>query len=172
MAVVGIRRNIGSARVYTLTVAADHDFFVGSAQALVHNASLTPGQILGCNLRARGEIPPTDKGLEWQAHHIVPRKDYLQFPESVKYQRRARQILEKFGITGNADENGVFLPGPQWKDPFPQAFHQPVHTQEYLYNLWRLLSRAYTRDEAVAVLQNIGDRLAGGDSSLWTTRLP
>ncbi len=36
--VVGLRRNVGHAVVYTLTVAKDHTFFVGSARVLVHNA--------------------------------------------------------------------------------------------------------------------------------------
>ena len=36
--VVGLRYNAGTADVYTLTVANDHDFFVGAARVLVHNA--------------------------------------------------------------------------------------------------------------------------------------
>ena len=36
--VVGLRYNAGTADVYTLTVANDHDFFVGPARVLVHNA--------------------------------------------------------------------------------------------------------------------------------------
>ena len=37
--VAGLRRNVGRAVVYTLTVAKDHTFFVGTAQVLVHNAT-------------------------------------------------------------------------------------------------------------------------------------
>jgi len=37
--VVGLRRNVGEAVVYTLTIANDHTFFVGSARVLVHNAN-------------------------------------------------------------------------------------------------------------------------------------
>jgi len=37
--VTGVRRDVGRAAVYTLTVAKDHTFFVGSARVLVHNAS-------------------------------------------------------------------------------------------------------------------------------------
>jgi len=36
--VVRVRRNVGHAVVYTLTVAHDHTFFVGSAHVLVHNS--------------------------------------------------------------------------------------------------------------------------------------
>jgi len=37
--VVGLRHDVGTAVVYTLTVANDHTFFVGSARVLVHNAT-------------------------------------------------------------------------------------------------------------------------------------
>jgi len=42
--VVGLRRAVGTAVVYTLTVAKDHTFFVGSARVLVHNSSTCPLQ--------------------------------------------------------------------------------------------------------------------------------
>jgi len=38
--VVRVRRNAGHAVVYTLTVAYDHTFFVGSARVLVHNCDI------------------------------------------------------------------------------------------------------------------------------------
>jgi hypothetical protein len=37
--VTGLRYNVGHAVVYTLSVARDHTFFVGSARVLVHNAT-------------------------------------------------------------------------------------------------------------------------------------
>jgi len=37
--VLGVRRGVGRAAVYTLTVAKDHTFFVGTAKVLVHNAN-------------------------------------------------------------------------------------------------------------------------------------
>jgi len=37
--VLGVRRGVGRAAVYTLTVAKDHTFFVGTARVLVHNAN-------------------------------------------------------------------------------------------------------------------------------------
>jgi len=36
--VAGVRRGVGQAVVYTLTVATEHTFFVGTARVLVHNA--------------------------------------------------------------------------------------------------------------------------------------
>ncbi len=42
--VVRVRRHVGQAVVYTLTVAQDHTFFVGSARVLVHNAGVYCGR--------------------------------------------------------------------------------------------------------------------------------
>jgi len=39
--VTGVRRGVGRAVVYTLTVARDHTFFVGNARVLVHNSLCT-----------------------------------------------------------------------------------------------------------------------------------
>jgi len=39
--VIRVRRNVGHSVVYTLTVAHDHTFFVGSARVLVHNCDVT-----------------------------------------------------------------------------------------------------------------------------------
>jgi hypothetical protein len=44
--VTGLRYNVGHAAVYTLTVARDHTFFVGTVQGRVHNAQ-------GCGMAAR-----------------------------------------------------------------------------------------------------------------------
>ncbi len=53
VSVVALRYHTGQAHVYTLTVAADHDFFVGSAAVLVHNSSV-------CRINA-GELPAPDQ---------------------------------------------------------------------------------------------------------------
>ncbi|MGH2389189.1 MAG: RNase A-like domain-containing protein [Chloroflexota bacterium] len=42
LVVTSLRYQVDSAHVYTLTVATDHDFFVGSAGVLVHNAGGGP----------------------------------------------------------------------------------------------------------------------------------
>jgi len=66
--VVGLRRNVGHAVVYTLTVAKDHAFFVGSARVLVHNASCKPSDILARAIQiATGRV----RGVGERAHHIV-----------------------------------------------------------------------------------------------------
>ncbi len=43
LVVTNLRYAVGTAHVYTLTVATDHDFFVGPGQVLVHNCALKPG---------------------------------------------------------------------------------------------------------------------------------
>ena len=42
-----LRWNVGQARVYTLTVATDHTFFVGTARVLVHNQLVDCGKVYG-----------------------------------------------------------------------------------------------------------------------------
>jgi len=44
--VAGLQRDVGHAEVYTLTVAHDHTFFVGTARVLVHNVDACPNIVL------------------------------------------------------------------------------------------------------------------------------
>jgi len=69
--VVGLRRNVGHAVVYTLTVAKDHTFFVGAARVLVHNAVGCSSRTLGRNI-AKYFVRRADTA----AHHIVWCLDY------------------------------------------------------------------------------------------------
>lgn len=78
--VVGLRYHAGYARVHTLTVATDHDFFVGSARVLVHNANCpslrdtylgrTPGKASRTGrevierMQSEGKLRVTDSGTE------------------------------------------------------------------------------------------------------------
>jgi len=50
-----VRRAVGRAVVYTLTVAHDHTFFVGHAQVLVHNSGVVCGAFKLGSLPLRGE---------------------------------------------------------------------------------------------------------------------
>ncbi len=62
---VGLRRDVGQAVVYTLTVAKDHTYFVGTDQVLVHNCGVPedpakqddPQAILS-DLVARARVKP------------------------------------------------------------------------------------------------------------------
>jgi len=159
--VVRVRRNVGRAMVYTLTVARDHTFFVGSARVLVHNA--TNPQLLACSLEEHGYLSPDPA---YQPHHIVPTGVYRRFSNSGRL-AHAQQILSSFGIDLNSYKNGVWLPGPQYDDPLPEAFHQEVHTNAYFATIDTLLSQARSSADAEAVLRQIGDGLARNDTTLY-----
>jgi hypothetical protein len=56
--VVALRYHTGYAHVYTLTVAHDHDFFVGAAGVLVHNTqNLRPRRVITGNFPLTGAQP-------------------------------------------------------------------------------------------------------------------
>ncbi len=55
-AVLGVRRGVGRAAVYTLTVAKDHTFFVGTAKVLVHNANCDEEFLASLDSLSRKEI--------------------------------------------------------------------------------------------------------------------
>jgi len=59
--VVRVRRNVGHAVVYTLTVARDHTFFVGSARVLVHNTDIPCNGGLGPLVPVESNDPATIK---------------------------------------------------------------------------------------------------------------
>jgi len=85
-------------------------------------------------------------GLE--AHHIVPSTD------SYRAAKRAREILHQLGIDINAAENGVLL---------PEVIHTGLsRNQRYMDAVLRELEYVSTRQDAVNVLRDIGQRLLNG----------
>lgn len=73
--VVRLRWNVGRAVVYTLTVARDHTFFVGSARVLVHNANIGNGGCAG-GLLPQGDprFPEGDPTLVGRYYADVPQR--------------------------------------------------------------------------------------------------
>ena len=63
--VAAVHWNQGDAPVYTLTVASDHTFFVGTARVLVHNADLTE-----CLSAAKDLIPEATDLYKTQANSL------------------------------------------------------------------------------------------------------
>jgi hypothetical protein len=59
--VTGLRYNVGHAAVYTLTVAHDHTFFVGTARVLVHNSAACEAVY---NRLRDGQTLPTNSALQ------------------------------------------------------------------------------------------------------------
>jgi len=64
LTVTSLRYHVGAAHVYTLTVAADHDFFVGSAGVLVHNCKLPSLRITDAQFGAKVAKHARDYGLD------------------------------------------------------------------------------------------------------------
>ena len=79
------------------------------------------------------------------AHHIVAGAAEAAAP--------ARQVLERFGIGIDEAVNGVFLPTAQ---------HAALHTNEYYQAINSALAAAATREEAIGILDAIGQSLRGG----------
>lgn len=145
--VVGLRRNVGRAEVYTLTVAQDHTFFVGAARVLVHNAVGCSSRTLGRNI-AKYFVRRADTA----AHHIVADGD----PRAA----RAVAVLRRFGIDLNSADNGVFLPRfLRSANPDASAVHSLIHTAKYYAAVNALLVEATSRDEARRILNAIATQL-------------
>jgi RHS repeat-associated protein len=68
--ITALHYDTGYAHVYTLTVASDHDFFVGQADVLVHNANAPCAQLGGSYGQVRRAA--SEQGLGGQVHHIPP----------------------------------------------------------------------------------------------------
>ena len=72
--VAAVRWNVGDAVVYTLTVARDHTFFVGSARVLVHNSGAGPA----CEVVFEDTYTAGTTHVA-QAHEIQNATDYGEF---------------------------------------------------------------------------------------------
>jgi len=102
---------------------------------------------LAKNLIAAGyERPPGTA-----AHHIVAGNDSRA--------AGTREIFKSFGIGINADSNGVFLPHKERNDKLG-TYHRSVHTDKYYSEVNQRLEEARTREEAIEILERIGQQLA------------
>ncbi len=163
VSVVAIRWNAGDANVYTLTVANDHTFFVGSARVLVHNTDVD-AETLACSLYYAGIKRP--RSGDYSPHHIVPTGAFSgRNLEAQRALERSQEILREAGIDLNDAPNGVWL---------EQDYHLGVHTNDYLENVANALEKAVdpkTHDVDVAkvksILSEIAVRLQARDPSLY-----
>jgi hypothetical protein len=101
-------------------------------------------QILRRNLERAGvEAPPG-----YEAHHIVP--STRNYESAVE----AREILERFGIDINDAANGIFL---------PKSVHNGLaNDYRYMDAVLEDLKRATSKEDAIKILQKIGQRLLDG----------
>jgi hypothetical protein len=107
---------------------------------------------LGVALEASGVSRPPG----YAAHHIAAGADERGEP--------ARGVLRKFNIGINDVSNGVFLPANRATQVIAgETIHSTLHTKEYYDAVNRALAGAATRQEAIAILQNIRAALQSGD---------
>lgn len=106
--------------------------------------------VLRRRMRAAGIEEPEKP---FAAHHIVAGK--------APGANKAREILDKFEILINDANNGVYLP----TDPNANwgTYHRSLHTEEYYKKVTAMLSDATTRDEVIAILQEIAELPKAGE---------
>ena len=105
-------------------------------------------RILGNKLEKTGDPKLADHAT----HHIVAENDSRA--------DRSRQILDSFGIKVDEVENGVRL--PYKKGIGTGEYHPSVHTDRYYQEVEQLLDGATSKEEAIAILKDIGQRLKNG----------
>jgi hypothetical protein len=74
----------------------------------------------------------------------------------------ARQRLADLGIDIDHEANGVWLPSHLAEHGAEGAYHNRLHNGLYFDAVGRALRAAQTRDEALALLRDIGDQLSAG----------
>ncbi len=97
--VAGVRRGVGQAVVYTLTVAKDHTFFVGNARVLVHNAACPLHHLFPQKFRA------------WFASHGITDIDKFTIEVDVAFHKA---LHNSRGLPRPAGNGGVF--NKEWYD--------------------------------------------------------
>ncbi|MGY2184397.1 AHH domain-containing protein, partial [Pseudomonas agarici] len=85
---------------------------------------IDPTGLTSCELSNAMERNGTIRPLNSAAHHIVP--------ETAKGARPARDVLQKYNIGINKNENGVFLPTNKNTSSTPGILHNGKHPNKYL----------------------------------------
>ena len=149
--------------VYNLEVAVAHTYYVTDHGVLVHNA---------CTRQLREAMNILRGG--GHAHHIVPVGSFRGNADLI----RARDVLERAGVSIESHYNGVMLPG---------AIHNKVHTNKYFSLLRDRLEKAeslandeivrkgltgaaadnYRAGAAIGVLDGIKTGLQKNMTGLW-----
>ncbi len=94
--------------------------------------------------QATGQTKPAG----YETHHIVPSGS------NYKSAVEARKILERFGIDINDAGNGVFL---------PKHIHDGLaNNHRYMNAVFEDLQKATSKDEAIEILQRMGQQLLDG----------
>ena len=133
--IIALRYHVGTAHVYTLTVATDHDFFVGAARVLVHNSSLCPtihyGPKILNQIAKRGwtkaEIQqtilyPADTAPAKDLRHIAG-GGVMNDPATVYYRKDGNYVIRN-NVTGDIVQVSD-THDPNWIDPTTNAKIHP-----------------------------------------------
>jgi len=148
--VMRVRRHVGQAVVYTLTVARDHTFFVGYAQVLVHN--IDPG---GCVYEVDPQNPgvtarvfgPKTSDFERLAHdssNVMRGEDYISLADMLRnlisaglhdrhYNPEDIQVVQRNLTTATGDSaNGVVLATNDFSNLPDIANSSTIHATDIL----------------------------------------
>jgi len=147
--VVRVRRNVGHAVVYTLTVAHDHTFFVGSARVLVHNSdnpicSIEQQQGVKYDETVGSGEPYTGSGAPPDYSNPYSVKAYGHAPSDHGPRLKPDRFASRARSTGNAQG--------QWYDAQGWVYAEkvtPMHPGTYLIDFRRTIGRVYRPDGTV-----------------------
>jgi hypothetical protein len=111
LVVTSLLYQVGTAHVYTLTVAIDHTFFVGSTRVLVHNCDVGTGPDRPVQLslfsqeelESLGAAGGQNEGLGTQLHHYATNK-------SARYTPAMENIAQQYGLGLDEPWNTEVLP--------------------------------------------------------------
>jgi len=133
VSVARVRTGVGRADVWTLTVAKDHTFFVGTAQVLVYNTNCPPGSNSGKPTQLPlpfDDLPPlAPKQMPYEWHHPYPK--YLGGPD--------RQPLVSLPRAYHVDIHN------ELDKIFPRAAGTRAYTSVDRAAVWRALSKVYNK---------------------------
>ena len=123
---------------------------IADTTKVAKKTSKASSKTLARNLEKSGFKRPDN--YKSAAHHIVAGND--------KRAAKSREILESFEININDASNGVFL--PTGKGVSKAIYHPALNTDRYNKNVYEMLVRAQSREEAIVVLEKIRDMLLNG----------
>jgi fibronectin type 3 domain-containing protein len=142
------------ARVYNLTVANLHTFYVGDAHVLVHNTNPVCGSAARRLLRAALGASPYTNG---QAHHLFGVADFNT--------DLGHKLSHDFEIDLNGVDNGLWLPSGPYTGltaAFKGSFHSGMSAGYYTSFVNSYLEEAVSRADALNRLGDIKSWLLNG----------
>ena len=145
----GVLKNLDDYNDVANRIGKNSDEIADATVNVTKKVSKASSKKLGENLVAAGFKRPNYKHA---AHHIVAGRD--------SGAAKSREILEKFGIDINDAANGVFLPNE--KNVSKAIYHPMLNTNKYNDNVYEMLSKAKTREEAIGILDKIRNKLLDG----------